>query len=146
MLNVFRGSRARFAVPLGMGGKRDMDTLEPLIIAHIKPGTTIMTDGWSSYNSIESLTDSNGQLLNYKHEVVNHNENFVNPENEEVHTQKVERFWGDLKDRVIKRRVKNFEQLVHRYLFLFKHFQQPFHNLMVESGKAFPFSRFIVEP
>ena len=58
-----------------------MDTLEPLIIAHIKPGTTIMTDGWLLYNSIESLTDSNGQLLNYKHKVLNHNKNFVDPEN-----------------------------------------------------------------
>ena len=58
-VNVFRGSIAKFDVPLGMGGRRDMDTLDPLIIVHIKLGKTIMTDGWSSYNLIVSLTDLN---------------------------------------------------------------------------------------
>ena len=38
--------------------------------------------------------------MNYCHYTVNHSVSFVNPENRCVHTQTVERFWGDLKDHI----------------------------------------------
>ena len=38
--------------------------------------------------------------MNYKHLTVNHRVGFVNPTNRTIHTQAVERFWGDLKDKI----------------------------------------------
>ena len=44
-------------------GKRTKKVLEPIISQHVAKGTTILTDGWSSYKDLEKL----GKLfaLNY---------------------------------------------------------------------------------
>ena len=55
----------------------------------IRPGSIINTDAWSSYNRLHRL--------GYKHGVVNHSMNFVNPLDREIHTQSIERQWKILK-------------------------------------------------
>ena len=70
---------------------RTAETLLTIIRNKIRPGTTIATDGWASYSSIESMG------LEYRHLTVNHSENFVNPENNLAHTQNVESMWRWLK-------------------------------------------------
>ena len=37
------------------GNKRDRKTLETLIVKRIRPGTRILTDGWSGYRRLEHL-------------------------------------------------------------------------------------------
>ena len=51
-----------------------------------------MIDEWRSYSFIENWG-------NYKHLKINHSENFVQPENKEVHTQNIENLWQKLKRR-----------------------------------------------
>ena len=48
--------------------KRDKKTLEQLILDNVAPGTTIYTDGWSSYKGLEKC----GYW-----DFVNHSEEFV---------------------------------------------------------------------
>jgi hypothetical protein len=52
-----------------------------------------MTDGWPAYCGIKDLPDG------YEHYVVNHSENFVNPEDADVHIQGVESLHQKLKHR-----------------------------------------------
>ena len=91
---------------LGMGGKRDRETLEPLIVRHILPGTAVISDCRRAYVNIPNSVDGNGQPLNYIHKTVNHAVGFGNPKHCWIQTHTIERLWGDLKD-YIKRRVVN---------------------------------------
>ena len=145
---IERGSGKRFVICLGMGGKRDRETLEPLIVRHILPGSTVISDCWRAYSNIPSLVDSNGQPLNYIHRTVNHAVGFVNSRNPWIHTQTIERLWGDLKDHIVGRVffTNNVEGHVYRYLFLHQHKEMALHHLFLEAGKAFPFSWHINEP
>ena len=125
-----------------MGGKRNRATLEPIIVEHIKPGSIIISDQWPAYNNIPNLVDSDGVSLNYEHHTINHSERFVDAW---VHTQTIERFWGDLKEIVKRRGVhKKVDQHLNRLLFLKKHPTNTLHHLMIEAGKSFPFS--VTEP
>lgn len=53
---------------------REAETLLSIIYDKCKPGTTIYSDCWSSYNKISKLRDS------YEHKTVNHSVNFVDPD------------------------------------------------------------------
>lgn len=63
--------------------------LKHIISEHVAVGTHIITDGWAGYSGLTEM--------GYRHSVVIHEENFVAPENEEVHTQRIEATWGSLK-------------------------------------------------
>ena len=60
----------------------------PLIQKHIAPGTTIHSDCWKAYGSLEEL--------GYKHYTVNHSEHYKDPETG-VHTNNIESNWRPLK-------------------------------------------------
>lgn len=79
------GERFVFQVP-----DRSADTLIPLIQVYIKPHSIIHSDGWAAYNEISNLPEQ------YQHFVVNHSENFVDPDTG-CHTQSVERMWREVK-------------------------------------------------
>lgn len=68
---------------------RSEDHLTHLIQQHIAQGTHIITDGWSAYRNLSNF--------GYEHSVVIHEENFVSPENNQVHTQTIEATWSSLK-------------------------------------------------
>lgn len=144
---IERERKKFFAVALGLEGNRNMSTLEPLIIDHIRPGSIIMSDQWRAYNDIDKLVDNSGQSMNYEHHTVNHKEGFVNFQNRWIHTQTIERHWGDMKE-VVKRRgvSRKVEQHLFRYRFIKKYPVNTLHHLMVEAGKSFPYSRFMNTP
>ena len=50
---------------------RSMNTLNDVFISHVKPGSIIITDGWRGYNELN---------IWFEHLVVNHSENYVDPE------------------------------------------------------------------
>ena len=52
------------------------------------PGTHIMSDGWPAYHSLDQI---NGGV--YLHDVVIHEQSFVDPLYTEIHTQNVENMW-----------------------------------------------------
>jgi transposase-like protein len=66
-------------------GKRDKDTLHPIIKQYVSEGSTLYTDEWVSYDGLQDK---------YSHEVINHAENYVNGL---VHTNGMENFWSLLK-------------------------------------------------
>ena len=68
---------------------RTKATLLEVIRRRIAPETTVMSDGWAAYRDLSQY--------NYRHFVVNHSKNFVNPQIREVHTQNVENQWRQLK-------------------------------------------------
>lgn len=80
-----------YAVP-----DRTAETLTECIKNSIRPGTTIYSDLWRSYNGLKKIPG-----MRYKHFTVNHSENFVDPKTG-AHTQRIESLWAS-----IKRRNKN---------------------------------------
>lgn len=64
---------------------RTRATLTPIIQEWILPGTIIMSDDWASYAAIDQIA---GGI--YVHETVIHEQHFVDPDNEMIHTQNIE--------------------------------------------------------
>ena len=70
--------------------RRNAATLLPIIQAHVHPGTTVYSDEWAAYNSVQSLPSV------ATHETVNYSLHFVDPVTG-VHTQNVESYWNRVK-------------------------------------------------
>ena len=64
---------------------RTRETLEPIIMALVETNTRIMSDFWRAYNNLGDR--------GFRHEVVNHSIEFVNPRTG-AHTETVEGAWG----------------------------------------------------
>ena len=71
---------------------RSAESLQNAILQNISPGTHIVSDGWASYTGIENLQDGI-----YSHSVVIHERNFVNPQDNDIHTQNIENLWMRVK-------------------------------------------------
>ena len=71
---------------------RTARTIRELILEYILPGAHIVSDRWASYAGTENTHDGI-----YSHEIIIHQQHFVNPLNNEVHTQNVENMWMRLK-------------------------------------------------
>ena len=69
------------------GGKRDEQTLLPIIQKWIKPGTTIISDCWKAYCNLEKH--------GYTHRTVNHSIELVNDSGDS--TNKIEGHWRHAK-------------------------------------------------
>jgi hypothetical protein len=83
-----------------------------LIREHVWPGTHIISDGWGAYANLSSM--------GYTHSVVNHSENFVSPEDSDIHTQLIESTWSSLKRFVRSRggnKGEHYLEYVYEYLF-----------------------------
>ena len=80
---IERGSGECFLVEVE---KRDAATLHPLISQHVRPGSTVLSDEWSSYSQLTAITGNT-------HLAVNHSLHFVDPTTG-AHTQSVEGMWN----------------------------------------------------
>ena len=67
---------------------RRRETLEPIIQRWILPRSRIISDGWRSYSEFHALN-----LGIYQHDVIIHEQNFVDHHDPEVHTQNIENTW-----------------------------------------------------
>ena len=67
---------------------RNSATLIPIIRNHVLPGTTIISDCWKAYGSLQSI--------DFNHLTVNHGMNFVDPDSG-ARTQYIECLWRDLR-------------------------------------------------
>jgi transposase-like protein len=101
---IERGSKRCFVEEVLI---RDVATLDDVIKKWVAPGSRVVTDGWRGYNNIANI--DNGI---YAHDVVIHQENFVNPLNSDIHTQNVESMWNRMKR--FMRRINNTSS---RHLF-----------------------------
>ena len=93
---VERGNSTNcFLVPVE---RRNAETLLPLIARFIKQGSTVISDGWAAYGGIDRIRMLQTNETAYSHFVVNHSENFVDPETG-AHTQTIEGTWAQFKSR-----------------------------------------------
>ena len=102
---IGRRTRECFLIPIK---DRTADTLIPLIKQYIRPGTTIMTDCWKSYSTL--------QEEGYIHGTVNHSYEFVNSVTGD-NTQMIESTW-----RVVKQSLPNFGTTKEQYESYFEEF------------------------
>ena len=70
-----------------------MHTLSEVVYSHVLPGSIVVTDGWSGYNELRIWFD---------HLIVNHSENFVDPESGAI-TTTIERTWNGIKHQIAPR-------------------------------------------
>ncbi|KAF0305838.1 hypothetical protein FJT64_022567 [Amphibalanus amphitrite] len=88
-----RRHRRVSALPRGAAGRRQ--SLLPIIVANVEPGTTIWSDEWAAYRQIPLCRDqpqNGGGLMSYVHQSVNHSVEFVDPATG-ANTQRLEGEW-----------------------------------------------------
>lgn len=73
---------------------RKEETLVELLLKKVHVKTTIISDCWCAYNNLSTF--------GYTYMTVNHSENFLSPNNPEVHIQTIERTWRSLKKNIPK--------------------------------------------
>ena len=71
---------------------RKEETLLALIEKYVAPGSIVYTDGWKSYQNIQSK-------LGMRHRVVNHSKAFVIPKTQ-IHTNTIEGTWSAMKSKI----------------------------------------------
>lgn len=74
--------------------KRDKETLIPIIQREVEDNSVIHSDEWHAYSYFNNL--------NYIHQTVNHQTNYVDPVTG-AHIQAIERSWLDSKIRILKK-------------------------------------------
>ena len=89
-------------------------TLLPLIVQHVLLGICIVTDGWQAYNQLPPPYD-----------IVNHQLNFVDPNDPTLHTNTVEGLWALCKAKYCAT-CSTSDTLFHSHLqeFLWHHVHQ----------------------
>lgn len=106
-------------------GNRSQATLLPVIQRRIRPGTTIISDGWGAYRHISQH--------GYQHHIINHSQNFVSPGNRVIHTQGVENQWRQLK-RWLRSKGTNLGEDLQEYIteWLYKKEHSSSFDLFIE--------------
>ena len=98
LLHVETGELRLFRVD-----RRDADTLLPIVITNVAPGTTIMSDEWGAYVRLPACIDhpqNGGAPMQYVHQTVNHSVEFVDAVTG-ANTQRLEREWERCKGGLI---------------------------------------------
>ena len=99
--------------------KRDSANIIPLILKHAKVTSTIYSDCYSVYVN-NNITPKSSNLIQYGygHLFVNHKKEFVSALLNTVHTNSVERLWGEIKGYLKKMRsTKKFMFYIYGYYF-----------------------------
>ena len=136
---VERDTKKKFIVPLLKDSdgseepenvSRSAENLVPLIKKYILPGSIIYSDKWKAYDSLSSV--------GYIHFSINHSEKFVEGD---VHSQKVERLWHDLKEWIKRPGMKkgHLHHYIGRYLFCTSgdDREQLLHKFLVEAAALY---------
>ena len=82
---ICREDKEIFLIPVA---SHDKETLIPLLIERIRPGSIIYSDCWKSYDCLDQY--------DFSHLTVNHSLNFIDPMTG-CHTQNVESMWWSVK-------------------------------------------------
>lgn len=106
---IERGGRGCFLVPVAA---RNKETLTSLIETHIRPGSTIVSDCWKAYCSLEDD--------GWEHFRINHSIQFVDPDYPFIHTQNIERLWRDVRGSIPRYGVKDEHFVGYLAEFMFK--------------------------
>jgi hypothetical protein len=90
---------------------RRQETLLAAIMANVEPETRIITDMWRGYYNL--------MQYGFQHAAVNHQYNFVHPQDPSVNTQRVERMWRTMKS-IIPNASNNETRFSYLAEFIFK--------------------------
>lgn len=82
---------------IGAAGTRDNYVLGDIITKYVAPGANLVTDAARAY---PAFMKREGVTLGYKHFVVVHTENFLNPSDKSIHTQNCDGRFGHMKIRI----------------------------------------------
>lgn len=104
---IERRSDGEFRCFLRLVYNRSAPHLTFLIREHVALGTHIITDGWGAYTGLSGM--------GYRHSVVIHEENFIDPRDPDIHTQRIESTWSSLK-RFIRSRGTNKGEFYLEYV------------------------------
>ena len=138
---IERGSKKCFAVPLtgefseAGSTSRDKATLIPLIKRYIKKGSVIISDCWKAYDGIPLV-----EGMDYTHRKINHSENYVDPQDNSIHTQNIERLWRSMKEDWARPgiRAQYFVQYIGRFMFRRKdNPRQRLHRFLLAAGHLY---------
>ena len=130
---ICRETREFFLVPVE---KRDSATLIPIILEKVKPGSTIISDCWKSYNVLTEL--------DFTHLTVNHKYNFVDPETL-AHTQNIENLWWQIKRQLPETYTKHEQLYLHLSEYLWRKLKPNTSDLFIDFLKdASKYVRFIM--
>ncbi|XP_072313553.1 uncharacterized protein [Eucyclogobius newberryi] len=89
--------------------RRSTRCLMPLIQKHVRRGSSVISDGWRAYRSLNEE--------GYNHLTVNHQDYFVDPQTG-AHTQNLERLWGVCKTTIWRLRGNRTESMLKDHLDL----------------------------
>ena len=86
---------------------RNADTLEEVICRNVVEGSTIITDKWSGYLHLDTCE--------FLHQSINHSTNYVDPDDNEIHTQRIESRWSAFK-RFMRTKGTNYKPHLDGYI------------------------------
>ncbi|XP_074542337.1 E3 SUMO-protein ligase KIAA1586-like [Halichoeres trimaculatus] len=90
--------------------RRTRRELIPLVLHHVRTGSTILTDEWRAYR--QALPE-----LGYKHYTVNHSVEYASADTG-CHTQHIERAWRSYKETIGRLRGNRTEDLLRNHLVM----------------------------
>ncbi len=97
---------------------RKSTTLTPLILNNIPPGSTIMSDKFSSYVNIHR-NESKLEPYGFTHYWVNHSREFVDSFQSFINTQIIERTWRSLRNSISSIKRTFTPSIIQQYLDTF---------------------------
>ena len=103
--------------------KRDKKTLLPIILEKIHPGSTIFSDCWKAYSTINQYE--------YEHKTVNHTYNFVDPTTQ-AHTQNIENLWWQIKRGLPSTHSCHDQLYLHLSEYMWRNSKDPNCDLFIE--------------
>lgn len=124
---ICRETKEIFVVPVD---RRSKDNLLPIIKDRIRPGTTIISDCWSSYKCLNSE--------GFKHLTVNHTYNFVDPDTL-AHTQNIENMWWQIKRQLPDTHSRHEQLYLHMSEFMWRNLRKDSEDIFVAFLKDISF-------
>ncbi|CAM4735702.1 unnamed protein product [Leuciscus chuanchicus] len=118
--------------------RRGRQNLVPIVVKHVRPGTTIISDEWRAYRGALAA-------MGYTHFRVNHRQWFVDPHSG-AHTQHLERAWLKYKSTIWRLRGNRTEKILKQHLSVIewthwlavKHSQGPLGRLLKDIRHHYP--------
>ena len=108
---------------------RTRRTLYAVIKKHIRPGTTIISDEWRAYCTLQDE--------GYTHKTICHKRNFVSPDDPLVHTQNIENQWRYTKQTYPKNGTTKGmrDSYLQEYLYRMKHKEENIKDRLIADIK-----------
>lgn len=103
--------------------QRNANELFEVFNSHVLPGTLVFSDGWRGYSRIKEF---------FTVKSVNHRLHFVDPINNEIHTQNIERLWRSVKEGMGGVSVEKYDEHLNEFVYRKNYLTGNFFENLVE--------------